>query len=78
MSHLMPSQEITDELVAVLARIIIIGIGVAYYDEVVGLLILLVVALLLLDASVLCDGRGDKWKRGAKKGGEHGHMVSRL
>ena len=46
MSHLMPSQEITDELVAVLARIIIIGIGVAYYDEVVGLLILLVVALL--------------------------------
>jgi hypothetical protein len=66
MSHLMPSQELTDELVSVLARIIIIGIGVAYYDEVVGLLILLVVALLLLDASVLSDGQGGK--KGGKKG----------
>jgi hypothetical protein len=37
-----------DELIVMLAKIIVIGIAAVYYDEVVGLLVLLGVALALL------------------------------
>ncbi len=34
-----------DELIIILAKVIVIGIAAVYYDELVGLIILLVVAL---------------------------------
>jgi hypothetical protein len=40
-----------DELILILARIIVIGIAAVYYDEVAGLLVMLGVALALLHNS---------------------------
>ena len=41
-----------DELIIILAKVIVIGIAAVYYDELVGLVILLVMALAQLRTGV--------------------------
>ncbi|MCX2981565.1 hypothetical protein EYC98_11900 [Halieaceae bacterium IMCC14734] len=40
-----PPLDMTDEIIVLLAKVIVIGAAVAFYDELAGLLILLAVAL---------------------------------
>ncbi len=54
------SLEAADELIITLAKVIVIGIAVVYYDELVGLLILLGVALALLKTGEPASSPGSR------------------
>ena len=79
-AEITPDSMLMDDLLLLLARVIVITLGALYCDEVLGLLVLLLVALTLPDwgARRAQDARETRRiSRCEKSGGGHGHMISR-